>query len=135
MRSKSLNVASVLLIIIGAWATFEGLWALFLPEGYLDLWMKMLGVTVPQTNFMKHVDQFYGLEKTIAGLFFCVISLIPYRKAEKWAWYAILVIGGIHMVGMLILWTPHVPFSIIFFILWIVGLALPAKRILGKKST
>ena len=135
MKSKTLNIASALLTLIGAWAIFEGVWALFLSAGYLDVWMKMYGATIPQTDFMIHVNQFYGLETLIGGLFFCVISLIPYRKAEKWAWYAILVIGGIHMVGMLVLWTPHAPVSIIFVILWIVGLALPAKRILGKKST
>jgi len=134
MKSKTLNIASILLIIIGVWATFEGVWALFLSAGYLDTWMKMYGATIPHTDFMIHMNQFYGLEKLIGGLFFCVISLIPYRKAEKWAWYAILVIGGIHMIGMLILWTPHAPFSVIFVILWIVGLVLPYKQILGKSS-
>jgi hypothetical protein len=134
MKNKTLNIASALLTIIGAWATFEGLWALLLSAGYLDIWMKMYGVTIAQTDFMIHMNQFYGLERLIAGLFFCVISLIPYRKGEKWAWYAILVIGGIHMLGMLILWVSHAPFSIIFVILWIVGLVLPYKQILGKTS-
>ena len=132
MKNKTLNIASALLTIIGAWATFEGLWALLLSAGYLDIWMKMYGATIAQTDFMIHMNQFYGLEKLIAGLFFCVISLIPYRKAEKWAWYAVLVIGGIHMLGILILWVS--PFSVIFVILWIVGLILPAKQILGKSS-
>jgi hypothetical protein len=134
MKSKTLNIASALLTIIGAWATLEGAWALLLSAGYLDIWMKMYGATIPQTDFMIHVNQIYGLETLTAGLFFCVISLIPYRKAEKWAWYAILVIGGIQMLGMLILWTPHAPFSVILVILWIVGLVLPYKQIMGKSS-
>ena len=134
MKSKTLNIASALLTIIGAWATFGGVWALFFSAGYLDLWMKMYGAIIPQTDFMIHVNQFYGLETLIGGLFFCVISLIPYRKAEKWAWYAILFIGGIHILGILILWTPHVPFSVIFVILWIVGLVLPYKQIFSKSS-
>ena len=67
--------------------------------GYLDIWMKMYGAIIPQTDFMIYVNQFYGLEKLIGGLFFCVISLIPYRKAEKWAWYAILVVGGIQCLA------------------------------------
>jgi len=36
MKSKILNISSALLIIIGAWAIFEGLWALLLSAGYLD---------------------------------------------------------------------------------------------------
>jgi len=47
MKSKILNISSALLIIIGAWATFEGLWALLLSAGYLDAWMKMYGATIP----------------------------------------------------------------------------------------
>ncbi len=72
--------------------------------------MRYSRATIPHTDFIIHVNQFYGLEKLIAGLFFYIISLIPYRKAEKWAWYMILVIGGIHMLGILILWTLHAPF-------------------------
>ena len=134
MKNKTLNIASALLTIIGAWATFGGVWALFFSAGYLDSWMKMYGATVPHTDFIIHVNQFYGLETLIGGLFFCVISLIPYRKAEKWAWYAILVIGGIHILGILILWTRHAPFSVIFVILWIVGLILPYKQFFKKSS-
>jgi len=134
MKNKTLTIASILLFIIGAWAVFEALWALFLSTGYVELWIKMYGTTDSCTDFMIHMDQLYGLEKLMGGLFFCVIALIPYRKAEKWAWYAILVIGGIHMLGMLILWTPHAPISLIFVILWIVGLVLPYKQIMGKSS-
>jgi len=134
MKSKTLNIASALLTIIGAWNIFGGLWALFLSTGHLGLWMKMYGVAIPQTDFMIHMNQIYGLETLTLGLFCCVISLIPYRKAEKWAWYAMLIIGGINILGTLILWTPHAPFTVIFVILWIVGLVLPYKQIMGKSS-
>ena len=134
MKSKTLTIASILLFIIGAWNILGGLWALFLSTGYLEIWMKMYGTTNSYTDFMIHINQIYGLHTLGIGLFVCVISLIPYRKAEKWAWYAILVIGGILMLGMLILWTPHAPFTVIFVILWIVGLVLPYKQIMGKSS-
>jgi hypothetical protein len=134
VKSKTLTIASVLLFIIGAWNILGGLWALFLSTGYLELWMKMYGAPVSQTDFMIHMDQVYGLHTLGIGLFVCVIALIPYRKAEKWAWYTILVVGGILMLGMLVLWTPHAPISVIFVILWIVGLVLPYKQIMGKSS-
>lgn len=78
----------------------------------------------------------------ILALFWSVIALIPYRKGEKWAWYAMLGIGAIFASGTLIinyigvtrgLWPSFwVALSIIWLILWGVGLALPAKEILGK---
>ena len=67
-----------------------------------------------------------------------VISLIPYRKGEKWAWYFLLVVGGITNFGVLALTytgTPSLlPLIILLFILWIAALALPAKEILGTPS-
>lgn len=134
MKSKTLTIASALLFIVGAWNILGGLWALFLSTGYLEMWMKMYGATNSYTDFMIHMNKIYGLHTLGIGLFVCVISLIPFRKAEKWAWYTILVIGGILMLGMLILWTPHAPISMIFVILWIVGLVLPYKQIMGKSS-
>lgn len=89
-------------------------------------------------DFMIYVNRFFGLVALFGSLFFCVISLIPYRKGEKWAWYAMLVIGVIYWVPGLILtyigMAAHASVSIILVILWIVGLALPAKEILHKPS-
>ena len=134
MRNRILNIAATLLIIIGAWSTIEGLWALFLPEGFLNLTGQMTGMTITQTDLIRLMTQFYGMKALVAGLLYCVISFIPYRRAEKWAWYAMLFIGGISMIAMSVLWVPHAPFSVIFVILWIIGLALPAKQILSKPS-
>jgi len=40
------------------------------------------------------VMEMLGMVMLLASLLLCVITLIPYRKGEKWAWYALLVIGG-----------------------------------------
>ena len=111
---------------------------LFMPEWYIE----MSGVTVSQIrafsqdlqDYMILTNRFFGLGLLSAGLFVCVVSLIPYRKGEKWAWYTMLLIGGVFMSSYLVvLWTYGLePFPLIFVILWILGLALPAKEILGK---
>jgi len=66
----------------------------------------------------------------------CFISLLPYRKGEKWAWYAMLVMGGTVVIGGQILFVttfsiPSGLFDMILSILWIVGMALPAKEVLS----
>jgi hypothetical protein len=76
------------------------------------------------------------------ALIFCVISLIPYRKGEKWAWYTAFGTGGLAILGQLILIYIGVagaisasyllPLAMLMVILWIFGLALPAKEILSK---
>jgi hypothetical protein len=102
----------------------------------------LLGMTVKEinnfnpkvVNYMERYHQLYGLYLLSFALFLCVISLIPYRKGEKWAWYATLVIGGIALPGTLFFARKMIAIrlNLILIIFWIIGLALPAKEILGK---
>jgi len=117
---------------------------LFQPTLYID--EEYLGVTVSQIrdfspNLMvviQNLIQIVGLYLLIAALSICFISILPYRKGEKWAWYAVLVLGGTFMIGGAILFiTTYSVLGILditLVILWIVGLALPAKEILSKTS-
>ncbi len=135
--SRILNVASALLVIFGMWSVLTGVMVLASPEWMLG----MYGVTVSQVHafsqdlldFMMLINRFFGLCSLSAGLFVCVVSLIPYRRGEKWAWYTMLIVGGILMfTGLQILWISLDPVPIVFIALWIAGLALPAKEILGR---
>ena len=147
-RLSRVNVATVLLLILGGWFVLESLMMLFSPESYLDMWIPMMNEELlPPTvseigalgqnllEFMTFTTQMLGLVAMFASLLFLIITLIPYRKEEKWAWYTMLCIGGFYMVGAFILtyigMTSHAPVSVVMVLLWIVGLALPAKEILS----
>ena len=147
--SRNLNVASALLFIIGILGLVYGLQELFL-FAYLD--EELLGVTASEISAfnqnlldsIKLKSHFEGLYMLSTALIFCVVSLIPYRKGEKWAWYTLLVIGGLTVFGQITLIYIGVagvispsyllPLAIILSILWIVGLALPAKEVLSKRE-
>jgi hypothetical protein len=147
-RLSRINVATVLLIILGGWFVLESSMMLFSPESYLDMWIPMMneGLLPPTVSeisalgqnlleFMMFTTQMLGLIAMFASLLFLAITLIPYRKGEKWAWYTMLVVGGFYMVGGIILtyigMTGHVLMTLVMVILWIVGLILPAKEILS----
>ncbi len=113
---------------------------MFLPTLYID--EELLGVTVSEISdfspklmdIIQNLIQITGLYLLTAALASCFISLLPYRKGEKWAWYAMLVIGGTVVIGGQILFvtTFSIPpgiLDIILAVLWIVGMALPAKEI------
>ena len=148
--SRSLNVASILLFIVGILGVLYGLQRMFLPSLermfqptlYLD--EELLGVTVSQIrdfspklmDVIQNLIQITGLYLFSGALALCFISLLPYRKGEKWAWYAVLGIGGTAAIGGQILFVTA--FSILpgildiaLVVLWIVGMALPAKEILS----
>jgi len=151
--SKSLNIASIMLFIVGILGVFYGLWRMFfpslprmfLPTLYID--ENVLGVTVSQIrdfspklmDVIENLIQITGLYLLTAALSSCIISLVPYRNGEKWAWYAMLVLGGTVLIGgqVLFITTFSIPpgiVDIILVILLIVGLALPAKEILSSKE-
>jgi hypothetical protein len=147
--SRMLNVGSALLLIVGIVGMVYGIQELFL-VGYLD--EELLGVTASEISalspnlleLLKLDSRFEGLYMLSTALIFFVVSLIPYRKGEKWAWFTALVIGGFAIVGQLVLIYIGVekaispsyllPLAIVIVILWIVGLALPSKEILSKSS-
>jgi len=147
---SKINVGSVLLFSLGILGALYGLQRillpsltnLFQPTLYID--EEFLGVTVSQIrdfspNLMvviQNLIQTVGLYLLIAALSICFISILPYRKGEKWAWYAMLVLGGTFMIGGQILFiTTYSVLGILditLVILWIIGLGLPAKEILSK---
>ncbi|MBN4081456.1 hypothetical protein JYT44_03735 [Caldithrix abyssi] len=151
--SRRLNVASALLLLVGLFFVFGGIAQMFLFAGTEFSNEDLPEATVSQirdftpelVDLIELAVQTRGVYLLTLALFWSVISLIPYRKGEKWAWYAMLTIGGITAFGFLILnyigvtlgvWeSSWITIGIIVFILWIVGLALPAKEILGKPSS
>jgi len=147
--SRNLNIASVLLFIVGILGALYGLQRIFLPSlqrvfmPTLQIDEALLGVSVTQISdfspklmeIIENLIQITGLYLLTTALSFCIISLIPFRKGEKWAWYAMLVMGGTTLIGGLGLFVitysilPGI-IDIMLTILLIVGLALPAKEIL-----
>ena len=145
--SRILNIASALLLIVGVTGMIYGLLELFL-VGYLD--EELIGVTASEISalsqnlldLLKLDSRFEGLYMLSTALIFSVISLVPYRKGEKWAWFTVLGLGGFTILGQLVLIYIGVakvispsyllPLAVIVVILWIIGLVLPAKEILGK---
>jgi hypothetical protein len=144
-----INVGSVFLFSLGILGVLYGLQRillpsltnLFQPTLYID--EEFLGVTVSQIRdfspklmvVIQNLIQIVGLYLLIAALSICFISILPYRKGEKWAWYAMLVLGGTFMVGSQILFVTTYSvlgiLDITLVILWIIGLVLPVKEILS----
>ncbi len=64
------------------------------------------------------------------------MSLVPYRRAEKWSWWVLLIIGVVPLLG----WSfalqggADTAAAIVGWTLLVLGLAIPAKAILGGKA-
>jgi hypothetical protein len=85
----------------------------------------------------------WGVELLTTSLLMMFITARSYSKGEKWSWYALLVAGCI-LWGSLIGYKLAIGYFqptmssmtfIVGAILFAIGIVLPAKAILGRKST
>ena len=131
---KKLNAAAILMCIIGAFGVFQGIWAIAATESFTEMWAEMMGTTASESAVLTLAVKFYAVYHFIALALLALVALIPLRRAEKWAWFSILVFGGIGLGFGIALWAPYAPFMYAFFAMWIAALALSAKPCLGKKE-
>lgn len=87
--------------------------------------------------------RFWGFELIGISVLMLFVTARSYSKGEKWSWYALLVTGCI-LWGSLIGYKMAIGYFqptmssmtfIVAAILFAIGLAVPAKAILSKKST
>ena len=137
-----MNVESALLFIVAIFGVVFGLQLLVLAPldaevGVTESEIRAFNPNVLDKLTLTH--RFEGLYMFSLSLALCFISLVPFRKAEKWAWYLTLGTFGLALVGQVILTYMgtnflaafYLPAAIILVILWIVGLILPVKEFFG----
>lgn len=147
--SKRLNISSALLFAIAIMPVASALLMIFSGSSEFT-YEELVGVNITQiselspklVNSMELAIQVRGLYLLVFTLLWSVIVLIPYRKGEKWAWYAIFGIGSIWLIGYIVLVCIGIAQSIylstwlvpgiIWLVLWVIGLALPSKEIFVK---
>lgn len=138
--SKILNIASILLLIVALFGVIFGL--LYLVGDPLQ--DKVFGVTESEIRAFNSdlmdgfilVHRSEGLYMLSLSLALCFVSLVPFRKGEKWAWYFTLGIFGIALVGQVIityvgsniLASYLLPASILLVIVWFIGLIISIKE-------
>jgi hypothetical protein len=132
IKVKKLNAAAILICINAAYAVFEGIWALAATGGYIEAWAAMMGTTANESAVLTMAVQFFGVYHLLALASLAIIAVVPLRRAEKWAWFTILVLGGIGLGFGIALWAPYFPFIYVFFAMWIAALALSAKPCLQR---
>ena len=133
-KLKKLNTAAILICIIAAFGAFQGVWVLVSTEGFTREWAEMMSTAAQESAVLTLAVQFYAIYHFIALALMAVVAVIPLRRAERWAWFSILVFGGIGLGFGIALWAPYAPFMYVLFAMWVAALALSAKPSLRKKG-
>jgi hypothetical protein len=134
IKLKKLNAAAILICIIAAYGVFESIWAIAATEGFIQTWAAMMGTTAKESAVLTMAVQFFGVYHLVALVSLAIVAVIPLRRAERWAWITILVLGAIGLGSAVILWAPYAPVMYVWGAMWIAALALSAKPSLAKKG-
>jgi len=130
---KKVKVAVVLLCIVAAYGIFGSGWALVATDSYIQMWAELMKTTTMESAVQTMAVQFFGIYLLVDMIALIVITVIPLQRLEKWAWVAILVLGGISLGADVVLWAPYMPLVYVFLVLWIVALAISAKPVMQKQ--
>lgn len=74
-----------------------------------------------------------GLASIGLGLFGGLLTVIPFRHRERWAWWALWfypVFWALHLIGSLPPGTDHIH-QVVFIVLSLAGLLLPIRSFFG----
>ena len=113
-------------------------WICLLVVGVAILAFGLVTATVPMSGDqpLLRAD---GLASIGVGLFGVLITVIPFRRRERWAWFTLWFYPAfwvIHLVGRLPPGKDHIH-QVLFIVLSLAGLLLPVRQFfphLGEKD-
>jgi len=149
MVASSIKTASTIMYFMGMYTLVMSLCWIFLTEVvFVSDFLAYTGQSY--SDFLASSPkpaEIYMITKKLFGVLMLLISLLillitkkSYSKAEKWSWYALLI-TGIMLWGSLIGYrfiigylAPSIVTFIIGVALFVIGITLPAKEILGTET-
>jgi hypothetical protein len=98
--------------------------------------------SVQDAGYLKallHEMRSVGLYALTAVIFSFFILFAGFRKAQRWAWWAFLIGGGLAWLwglidGIAIGNRLHIPLQAIGIVLFLVGMLIPIKAFFGKEA-
>lgn len=146
IHTGSVRTASNVMYAMGIYTLIMSLFWIFLTDViFMSDFMSYTGqsyadylVSSPKTAELYIITKkIWGVMMLLTSLLIIFITRKSYRKAEKWSWYALLI-AGIMLWGSLIGYrfiigyiAPSIITFIIGTILFVIGIALPAKEVLS----
>ncbi|MFC1715359.1 hypothetical protein ACFL6S_16950 [Candidatus Poribacteria bacterium] len=141
-----LKVAVTILIIMLAYATVYSVLGIIAPKVLLKSGVKAaIGKTLEDASADGYLKSLTGLQRgmnvfslaTVLSGFFVLFA--AFKKAQKWAWFSFLVVGGIAWLGGLIISisvgdTMNLIMQLIGTVLLVLGLLLPIKSFFGQTA-
>jgi len=149
MQAPSVKVAWKVMLVQGIYLAVIGLLWIFLTQTIVaptfasftaQSWSDFLASNPKPAELLTIVTKVAGAWVFVIAFLTILIAWKSYSKAEKWSWYAFLVTGIIGWGSSLTYHTiigwdlMTLVMCIVGVILFVIGIVLPAKAILGRSS-
>ena len=147
MQSSSVRSGSWVIYVMGIYTLVMSLLWIFLTEVmFVSDFLAFTGQSYADYLVINpEPAELYMITKKLWGVTMLLVSLLiifitrkSYSKGEKWSWY-VLLIAGVMLWGSLIGYrfvigyiAPSIVTFLIGTVLFVIGIALPAKEILQK---
>ena len=141
-----LKAAVIILIVMLAYGGIYSLMSIIAPKVTMKSALKVrAGKTIADAESDGYLSTLTGLQRhqgafalttTIAGFF---VLFAGYRKAQKWAWWSFLIVGGIAWLWGLITTiiigdNINMILHVIGIVIFLVGILIPIKAFFGKEA-
>lgn len=148
MESKALGIGWKVMLVMGIYVIILGLLWLFGTAGMMapgftsatgQAWSNFVAGHPKVADYLIMTGRLSAAFGLAIGILVVFVAWNGYRKAEKWSWYAFLVVGTIAWGGALAdQISTGSPMGIVIMtigvILFLIGLLVPAKAILSGKA-
>lgn len=151
MGKRSVSIAWKVLLVYGLYTIILGLILLVAPREFAvtefesftgAVWAEFAEANAKAANFIEFPYRAMGCMVLLLGIYKIFIALRPYRRAEAWSWWAILISGVIvwsymfsksAMIGNIGDIDRLAP-NILGIVIFLVAIVLPARAMLGGKA-
>jgi hypothetical protein len=147
-QSSSVKIGWIVMFIMGIYIAVLGLTWIFATEAMSardfllfagERWSDFATNNPKPAEMMVMDARLTGVAFVVIGIVVAMMAWNAYSKAEKWAWYTALFAGilgwGSGIAYQITIASPSgVVLTMIGIALFLIGLVIPAKAILGKKS-
>lgn len=97
-------------------------------------WDEVLSGDSTTVTLMRGISRVSGLALLGFAIFVIAVSIVPFRKGQRWAWFSLWTVPGF-MIGLLLheLQGGFVQMPAVFLVLSLLGLVLPYRSFFPKR--
>ncbi len=141
--------AWIILFALGILGVTGGLAQVFAVSGQLDAgiirnltgmtWEEIVTRSPGIASYISYLQRTMGIGTLSGSVLLVAIAAIPYRKGERWSWYAIWIPAAVWIVGTAIDLEAGASFmllvfDLVFAVIWLTGLLLPYRKFFPRKQ-